>query len=725
MKISFKLTALNVLTTVVLIAVINIVILNRTGKLQRDAVLENMASASSILGNEITKGGAQCFQILETIAITTCYDTRIPIDQRRARLQDALTALAASAPILTTVYAVFPPNLYDGMDEFYTGASGATETGQLAFAITRASGALRVETFNQYQETLASISTDPMVMGPAPYMVEGRQKYLADIRYPVQTGTERLGVLGFQVGLEDMQTVIDQAKLYETGKAMLYNGTGMIVAHYDASKVGMNFRNVDADVLGQEGVSTVTGSVGTERSSIIFHKGNAILAHPILTPRTQQWWMIVTVVPLRTIMAPVNTLMLSSIIFAVIAILIGAGIIFLTSNNLAKRIIRVGDMMKDISKGDGDLSRRLTIYANDEIGAMGVYFNETLDKISNLVVNIKQQAGSLSQIGGELSTNMTETAGTINEITDTIQKVKNQADNQANSVSQTSDTMRKIIAVIERFNQHIGAQSDSISRSSAAIEEMLANIDSVTRTLVKNNENVEKLAHASDTGRTGIQGMSSAIQEIAKQSESLLEITALMNSIAGQTNLLSMNAAIEAAHAGDSGKGFAVVADEIRKLAENSGTQSKTIASVLKNIKESIDKIAKSAEGVIERFAAIDQNVRVVSEQEAEIRNSMEEQGTGSKQILEYIAVLNDITQVIKKDSGEMMSQSGEIIDESKNLERLTEEITLAMNNTSSEADEINAAVGRVNVISGENKRHIEILISEISKFKTNHPAGV
>jgi hypothetical protein len=315
MKISFKLTALNVLTTVVLIAVINVVIISRAGKLQRDAVLENMASVSSNLGNDITKGGATCLQILETIAITMCYDARIPIDQRRVRLQDALTSLAASAPILTTVYAVFPSNLFDGMDEFYVGAQGATETGQLAFAITRASGALRVETFNQYQETLASISTDPSIQGPAPYMVDGRQKYLVDIRYPVQTGTDRLGVLGFQVGLEDMQAVIEQAKLYETGKAVLYNGAGMIVAHYDVSKVGMDFRNGDADMLGREGVSIVASSVGTDRSSIIFHKGNAIVAQPIVTPRTQQWWMIVTIVPLRTIMAPVNTLIFSSIIF--------------------------------------------------------------------------------------------------------------------------------------------------------------------------------------------------------------------------------------------------------------------------------------------------------------------------------------------------------------------------------------------------------------------------
>jgi methyl-accepting chemotaxis protein len=719
MKIGIKLTALNVLTTAALITIITVMIVSRAGKLQRDAALEITASMSAAIATDISRGGETCMRILETIAVTICYDSRIPMEQRRARLQDAFTAMMSVAPILTSMYAVFPPNLFDGMDAAYAGELGATGTGQFALAVKRSPTGLNIETFSGYQEALSSTSDSAYITDPTAYSENGRQIYTVDVRYPIQTGTDKLGVLGVQVGVEDMQNIIEQASIEGVRKFILYNSSGIVTAHYDKTKVGMNFRNADADILGKEGVSQIASALNTDKKLVIIHNGYAIVGYSFQTQGTNDWWMVVNAIPLKTVMAPVNALLYSSVALAIIAILVGAGIIFLTSNSLAKRIIQVGDMMKDISEGEGDLRKRLTIHANDEIGDMSIHFNEIIKKINDLVMNIKQQAGSLSEIGGELSINTTETAGTINEITDAIQNVKKQADNQANSIGQASGAMLKIISAIERFNQHIGSQSESISRSSAAIEEMLANIESVTQTLVKNNENVKKLAHASDAGRTGIQGVSSAIQEIAKQSESLLEITTLMNNIAGQTNLLSMNAAIEAAHAGDSGKGFAVVAGEIRKLAESSGTQSKTIANVLKSVKESIDKIAKSAGQVIERFEAIDQNVRVVSEQETEIRNAMEEQGTGSKQILEYIATLNDITQVIKKDSGDMMVESGEIIGESKNLERLTQEITLAMNNTSSEADQINAAVDRVNVISGENKRHIEILINEISKFKT------
>jgi methyl-accepting chemotaxis protein len=247
---------------------------------------------------------------------------------------------------------------------------------------------------------------------------------------------------------------------------------------------------------------------------------------------------------------------------------------------------------------------------------------------------------------------------------------------------------------------------------------MAANIHSVTETLVNNSVNVRAMKEASGVGRTGLQDVAEDIQEIARESDGLLEINSVMQNIASQTNLLSMNAAIEAAHAGDAGKGFAVVADEIRKLAESSGEQSKTIGMVLKKIKESIDKISSSTENVLKRFEAIDLSVNIVAGQEDNIRNAMEEQEQGSRQILDGIVEVTEITRQVKSGSNEMLEGAQEVIQESNNLEIVTQEITAGMNEMAVGAEQINAAVNQVNEISGKNREGIDSLIREVSRFK-------
>jgi methyl-accepting chemotaxis protein len=278
--------------------------------------------------------------------------------------------------------------------------------------------------------------------------------------------------------------------------------------------------------------------------------------------------------------------------------------------------------------------------------------------------------------------------------------------------------MEQITVNIDKLNGHVERQTNSVAQSSSAIEQMLANIKSVTQTLFKNADNVKELLAASEVGRAGLQGVATDIQEISRDSEGLLEINSVMQSIASQTNLLSMNAAIEAAHAGESGKGFAVVADEIRKLAENSSHQSKTISAVLKKIKSSIDKITASTDNVLNKFEAIDSGVKVVAEQEENIRNAMEEQGEGSKQILQSIGSLNETTGNVRSGSQEMLEGSKEVIRESQNLEKATQEITGGMNEMASGAEQMNVAINRVNELCISNREQIELLTNEVSRFK-------
>jgi methyl-accepting chemotaxis protein len=353
----------------------------------------------------------------------------------------------------------------------------------------------------------------------------------------------------------------------------------------------------------------------------------------------------------------------------------------------------------------------------DEMGEISLSFMNAVNNIKKLIMNIKDETATLSDIGNDFASNMNETAAAINEIAANIQSINSRILNQSASVSETHSTMEELVLNINKLNGHVDNQSNSITQASDASEEMVGNIQSVTGTLVDNARNVLTLQDASEIGRTGLSEVSEDIKEIARESEGLLEINSVMENIASQTNLLSMNAAIEAAHAGEAGKGFAVVAGEIRKLAESSSEQSKTIVAVLKKIKASIDKITKSTVNVLNKFEAIDVNIKTVAEQEDNIRGAMEQQGMKSQEILNGTAKLNDITRHVTNDSNEMHKKAQDVIRESRNLEKATQEITSGMNEMTKGADQINIAVNRVKEISINNRDAINTLLNEVARF--------
>jgi len=439
---------------------------------------------------------------------------------------------------------------------------------------------------------------------------------------------------------------------------------------------------------------------------------------PITVGDSATSWGYAAAIPYKTVMAPVYRMLYMSILFSSIVVLLVILAAIFFSRSISRPIIKVTDTLKDISEGEGDLTKIIDINSNDEMGNLAHYFNQTLEKIRNLVIKIKGEATTLSDVGNDLASNMTETAAAVNEIASNVQSIKGRIQNQSSSVTHTNSSMGNVVGNIKRLNDHIEDQSNNISQASSAIEEMVANISSVTKTLVENSGNVKTLKEASEVGHTGLQKVAADIEEIARESESLLVINSVMKNIASQTNLLSMNAAIEAAHAGEAGKGFAVVADEIRKLAESSGEQSKTIGTVLKKIKGSIDTIMSSTENVLKKFEDIESNVNIVADQEENIRNAMQEQDLGSRQLLEGTNKLNEITQQVKTGSSEMHEGAQEVIEESSNLEKATQELTMGMNEMATGAEHINLAVSEVNEISMKNREGINTLIMEVSKFK-------
>ncbi|MCL2276478.1 MAG: methyl-accepting chemotaxis protein [Treponema sp.] len=502
---------------------------------------------------------------------------------------------------------------------------------------------------------------------------------------------------------------VNEAAMIDNIIINVIDSTGKIIANQDRSALEKDFfQHYKLENYRSQTLS---------RTNFYIAEKNVIICS---NPAPIAGWTIVSYIPRNIIYQPGNRTGLLSIAMVAVGIMLFLVVYKLIFTRKFKPIkIMIGEF-KDIAEGEGDLTRSVSVTSKNEIGELAFYFNLTLDKIKNLVINIKKEADILLNIGNELSANMNETAVSVNEITANVESIKSQIIKQSASVSETHATMEDLTFNIHNLDEHVDNQNNHITQASASIEEMVANTRSVTDTLIKNSANVHTLQNASEVGRTGLSEVSQDIQEIARESEGLLEINSVMNNIAAQTNLLSMNAAIEAAHAGEAGRGFAVVADEIRKLAENSSKQSKTTGTVLKKIKGSIDKITISTQNVLERFKAIDTSIKVVADQEEVIRKAMEEQEIGSKQILEGIGQVNEITQNVRNDSNEMLNSAKEVIRESTSLEKATQEITKGINETAGETQDINKAVRNVNEISIRNREGIDVLIKEVSRFKVN-----
>ncbi|MDR2662597.1 MAG: methyl-accepting chemotaxis protein [Treponema sp.] len=669
------------------------------------------------------------FSLVRTLAQSMESYEEIEVRERRFFYNLLLGQIARENPELASVWTIWEPNALDGLDAEYANTPGTDATGRFLTNWARTDTGVQMEYSAGYDESdadfynIAMRTGNETVVEPFLYNQGGKDTLISSLVVPIKKNGRPIGVIGVDIPLSGIQSVVEDIKPYEGSIAAVFTNGGLVAGHFDPSRLGKSMTVTEADTIGSRMTDFAnaikTGSSYTF-SSAVDKNGTqerlTIFSSPLPIGKTTTPWSLAIGIPQKVINAPVLSMLRVSIIISAAMLLIITAAAFLIARSISSPIKYMMGVVTSL--GEGDLTKQLSINRKDEIGDMAKVFNGTLEKVRNLVLMIKKQSAALFDIGNELSSNMTETAAAINEITANIQSIKGRVINQSASVTETNATMKQITVNIEKLDGQVDRQGESVARSSSAIEEMLANIQSVSQTLIKNAANVKELIDASEAGRSGLQEVAADIQEIARESEGLLEINAVMENIASQTNLLSMNAAIEAAHAGEAGKGFAVVADEIRKLAENSGEQSKTIAAVLKKIKDSIDKITMSTGNVLNKFEAIDGGVRTVSDQEENIRNAMEEQNAGSRQILEAIGQLNEVTRMVKGGSTEMLEGSRQVIHESKNLEMMTEEITNGMNEMATGADQITVAVNRVNTISGENKESIDVLVQEVSKFK-------
>lgn len=324
----------------------------------------------------------------------------------------------------------------------------------------------------------------------------------------------------------------------------------------------------------------------------------------------------------------------------------------LVSLMLISRISQLNDSMETAAKGN--LKIRARSKSQDELGSIAATTNHMLEQFANFLSGVKSSSVEMKSIGASVKNDSGEVMRSMANMQDEMNNVRQSVELQAEQAGASVEAVEKLSELIKSLTGEIESQSYSISDSTSAVEEMTSGIQSISSTMRNSAEEIAQMRSFAEQGRATVENFIKVVDEIGAESQKLNEANVLIANLSGQTNLLAMNAAIEAAHAGDSGRGFAVVADEIRKLAESSSEQSKVVKGNIKIIRESINGAIAYARETRDGIQEIDTSTEKVSRIFSEMKYATEELDTGSKQILQGIEQMRDITNSVISSSSEI-----------------------------------------------------------------------
>ncbi len=525
-----------------------------------------------------------------------------------------------------------------------------------------------------------------------------------------------IGVFAGAVKLNEIEKMISELRLGKDGKALLAGSNGVLLSHIRGQEKYMDL--LYASKAGFKGLEEIAkNAVQGKEGSGYYTDPSGIRNFATYTPVKGTPWTAMLVIPVKQIEEAGNRV---GTMVSIICILIGiimalatTGLLFLAVQPLKT----VRNSINEIATGDADLTQTLEIKSNNEIGALGDGFNRFMGKLRSIIAGVKDSKEVLEGVQSQLQTKIKDNDNSIKNIVNDLGTIDAQMKAQVESVSQTASAVEEISKNIESLEHMIESQASGVTQASAAVEEMIGNINSVNNSVGHMANSFNELTGKATEGISLQNDVNERIKKINDQSKTLQDANKTIAAIASQTNLLAMNAAIEAAHAGDAGKGFSVVADEIRKLSETSTIQSKRIGEELKNIQNSIDDVVNASRASEESFEAVSSNIKATQELVIQIKSAMEEQQIGSKQISEALQLMNDNTSEVRSASHEMAEGNKAILSEVEHLRDTTDSIKGSMEQISSSANQISSSGEALNEISGYVHDTVDQIGSQIDLF--------
>ena len=367
----------------------------------------------------------------------------------------------------------------------------------------------------------------------------------------------------------------------------------------------------------------------------------------------------------------------------------------------------------------GDLRNEIKGSRNDEIGTLGRNINDFREKLNSSLNQIKLFSLLSENIKQELISTATETASSSIEISSSIDSINGQMTSLASNISHSGSQLSEIFDFSKNLDNDINTQIQMIEGSSHSISKMMGSIDCIMKQLSNNHRVIETLVETAQSGDQKLNETTDNIEEIHTSISEINEIARIIQNIASKTNLLAMNAAIEAAHAGEKGKGFAVVADEIRKLSEASSLNSKEITKNLNKIISRIEKAAESGKVTKSAFAMISLNIHEVSTALIEISSTTSQINTGSSIIRQNMIDLSSNSVKVQNKSKLMKGSAQNVKQISDNIYQISETVRNGISELNCGYKEVTEVMNGLKTISDQAGEISKDINDELIPYKT------